>query len=473
MAQFASADFTGTDGDELSAANAAFSKQITCANALIQSNRLCAASGATPPRYIHSAAPASADYEVSADFHVVTTNTAYAAGVLARAQSGVDTSYWARWRPGTGWQLFRYDAGTPTQLGSTVAETISAGTTRRIRLRCAGDVVSVYRDAETSPIITVTDASPITAAGYAGILVSALTTAGPHLDNWSADTLDAGDTTAPTLTSPTGTATGATTASGTVSTNEGNGTLYFLASTNASESAATVKAASSQAVSATGSQSVSFTGLTASTTYYAHYVHRDAAGNDSTVASSASFTTSAAGDTTLPTLTGTITISSLTTTSYTATWPAGSDNVAVTGYEYRIAGGSWVDRGNNLSVDITGRTPGATEAFEVRAYDAAGNRSTPALSASVTLNSATATVTVTEPLKNNTGTLLASQSGITASVLSASTLASVHTATGLTTNASGVLAAISNAALTTGQQYHVAIKLADGGVGITGPITAS
>lgn len=109
-----------------------------------------------------------------------------------------------------------------------------------------------------------------------------------------------GDTTAPTLTSPTSTQTGSTTASGTVSTDEGNGTLYYLASTNATETVGTVKAASSQAVSATGSQSVSFTGLTASTTYYAHYVHTDAATNDSTVANSASFTTAAAASTYAP-----------------------------------------------------------------------------------------------------------------------------------------------------------------------------
>ena len=107
-------------------------------------------------------------------------------------------------------------------------------------------------------------------------------------------TISAGDVTAPTLTSPTGAQTGSTTASGTVSTDEGNGTLYYLASTNATETAATVKAASSQAVSGTGSQSVSFIGLTASTTYYAHYCHTDAAANDSTVANSASFTTAAA-----------------------------------------------------------------------------------------------------------------------------------------------------------------------------------
>ena len=101
----------------------------------------------------------------------------------------------------------------------------------------------------------------------------------------------------PTLTSPTGTQTGSSTASGTVSTDTGAGTLYYYASINATETVATIKASgASQAVSATGSQSVSFTGLSASTTYYAHYVH-NAAGGDSAASNSASFTTTAGGST--------------------------------------------------------------------------------------------------------------------------------------------------------------------------------
>jgi hypothetical protein len=108
------------------------------------------------------------------------------------------------------------------------------------------------------------------------------------------------DVTAPTLTSPSATATGQTTATGSVTTNEGNGTLYRYASTNASETAATIKAAAlTQAVSGTGVQAVSFTGLTAGTTYYPHYVHRDAAGNDSAASSGASFTTTAPTATTV------------------------------------------------------------------------------------------------------------------------------------------------------------------------------
>jgi len=187
-------------------------------------------------------------------------------------------------------------------------------------------------------------------------------------------------------------------------------------------------------------------------------------------------TINAAGDAEPPTLTGSVTFASITQTSYTAQWPAGSDNVAVTGYEYQIGStaGAWTDAGNNLSAAITGRTAGTTETVYVRAYDAAGLRSTPAISGEVTLESIPAAgINVTEPLKNNTGTVLASQSGVRVAVLQAADLVSVYETTGLTTNASGILDTISNAAITAGQQYHVAIKLADGSVGITGPITAS
>ena len=105
----------------------------------------------------------------------------------------------------------------------------------------------------------------------------------------------AADTTAPVLSLPTGTKTGSTTATGTVSTDEGNGTLYFWATENATETAAAIKASGdSQAVVATGVQNVSFTGLTAGTTHYAHYVHDDAASNESNVVTSTTFDTDAA-----------------------------------------------------------------------------------------------------------------------------------------------------------------------------------
>jgi len=114
-----------------------------------------------------------------------------------------------------------------------------------------------------------------------------------------------GDTTPPTLSGPTGTATSNTTADLSVDSDEGNGTLYTVVTTSGTApSAAQVQAgqdhtgasaafADSQSVSSTGTKNFAATGLTASTAYYAHYQQKDAVGNDSTVVTSASFTTDA------------------------------------------------------------------------------------------------------------------------------------------------------------------------------------
>ena len=121
-------------------------------------------------------------------------------------------------------------------------------------------------------------------------------------------TTTAPDVTAPTLSSPTDAANGSTAATGSVSTNEGNGTLYWVVSTSSTApSAAQVKAgqmhtgaaaaaSGSQAVSGTGVQTLSPapSGLTASTAYWIHFMHEDAATNQSAVASGDGFTTGAA-----------------------------------------------------------------------------------------------------------------------------------------------------------------------------------
>lgn len=109
------------------------------------------------------------------------------------------------------------------------------------------------------------------------------------------------DTVAPVLSGATVSATGQTTAAGTISTNEGNGTLYRLATANATETVAAIKAGGlSQSVVAAGARSVAFTGLTVATTYYAHFAHTDASGNDSSRLTSAAFTTAAAPPTPPP-----------------------------------------------------------------------------------------------------------------------------------------------------------------------------
>ena len=126
-----------------------------------------------------------------------------------------------------------------------------------------------------------------------------------------------GDVTAPTLSSPTGSATGSTTATVGVTTNEGNGTLYWVVTTSSTaptkaqvkagqnDAGSAAVASGSQAISSTGAKTANATGLTASTTYYAHFMHEDAAANQSTVASyTTGFTTSATA-TTLQTTNGT------------------------------------------------------------------------------------------------------------------------------------------------------------------------
>lgn len=114
------------------------------------------------------------------------------------------------------------------------------------------------------------------------------------------------DTTAPTLSSPTDTATGQTTADVGVTTNEANGTLYCVVTTSGTPpSAAQVKAgqdnssvaatfADDLAIASTGVKAFSATGLTAATAYTAHFMHEDALGNQSAVSSGNGFTTDSA-----------------------------------------------------------------------------------------------------------------------------------------------------------------------------------
>lgn len=122
------------------------------------------------------------------------------------------------------------------------------------------------------------------------------------------------DVTPPTLSGPTATG-GTLSCSGSVTTNEGNGTLYtaFTASATAptalqvesgqDNTGAAALRADSQAVNSAGAQSVPSGSITAGTRY-AHYMHKDAAGNRSAVVTSASFTVSSGADTTAPTLSG-------------------------------------------------------------------------------------------------------------------------------------------------------------------------
>lgn len=168
-------------------------------------------------------------------------------------------------------------------------------------------VIVTIKEGDTV-VATFSDSSAdrVTTGKKSGMLIRAVNGNDPAIDTFSFDTYSpaggGADTTAPTLSSASGSATGPTTATGSVTTNEGNGTLYWVTTTNATETAATVKAGSSKAVTATGAQSVTASALTAATNYRHHFLQRDEAGNDSAVLSTAQFTTGSASDTTPPTL---------------------------------------------------------------------------------------------------------------------------------------------------------------------------
>lgn len=91
---------------------------------------------------------------------------------------------------------------------------------------------------------------------------------------------------------------------------------------------------------------------------------------------SATFDDLAASDTTAPTFTGSITVGAKTSSTIVLTLPTASDNVSVTGYEYRVNGGSWIDNGNSTAISLTGLTSLTSYTVDARAYDASANKST-------------------------------------------------------------------------------------------------
>lgn len=118
-------------------------------------------------------------------------------------------------------------------------------------------------------------------------------------------TTDAPDV-APVLSSPTGASTSASTAQGTVTTDDGTGTLYWVVTQSATQpsvvqiqagqdhTGSAADASSAESVTVSGVQTVNAGGLAASTGYYFHFQQEDAATNDSNRVSSTLLTTPAA-----------------------------------------------------------------------------------------------------------------------------------------------------------------------------------
>jgi hypothetical protein len=90
-------------------------------------------------------------------------------------------------------------------------------------------------------------------------------------------------------------------------------------------------------------------------------------------------------DTTAPVMTGSITVSGITSSGFTLACGVATDAVGVAGYEYSIDGGTSYSVIANAarSVVVSGRPASTVHQVRMRAFDAAGNRATP-LSASLT-----------------------------------------------------------------------------------------
>lgn len=167
-------------------------------------------------------------------------------------------------------------------------------------------------------------------------------------------------------------------------------------------------------------------------------------------------------DATPPTLSGTIAVSSVTTTSYTIECPEASDDIAVAGYQYRLNAGAWVTiAGAARAANITGRTPGSTDAVEMRAFDSGLNYSS-TLTASATLGGAV--YLVTEAFRDYSGALLAGATIPNVVVHRVSDRSLVLSLSNQVTHATTGVLTITDPALVSGVAYMVTAFNADGTV---------
>lgn len=80
-------------------------------------------------------------------------------------------------------------------------------------------------------------------------------------------------------------------------------------------------------------------------------------------------------DSTPPTVPSDLSASAVTATGFTVTWAASTDDVAVTGYEYRLDASSQSVAVESTTAVVEGLNSATGYTFDVRARDAAGNRS--------------------------------------------------------------------------------------------------
>lgn len=203
MTQFASSSFTGTAGAPITD-DADWLLPSWADNSFIYTTANRARIGGTSLRHnVHANSASGPDHTVSADVYVAGTSNGNNVSVIGRVSAGAETFYEARaQRNGSTslrWELYKCIAGTFTQLGSGVVETISAGNSYAMLLDLSGTTIALYALGGGTPAISVTDSDidGVTVGGFGVGIKGALNgsdTAYYQLDNFSADEAGGGGT---------------------------------------------------------------------------------------------------------------------------------------------------------------------------------------------------------------------------------------------------------------------------------------
>lgn len=155
---------------------------------------------------------------------------------------------------------------------------------------------------------------------------------------------------------------------------------------------------------------------------------------------------------------GTVTIGTITKTDTTASVPYTYDAADQTGFEYRLNGGAVVTASAS-PISLTGLTESTSYTIEVRAINATGAGTWSAVGNFTTDATPIVTATFTsEPLKDNTGSLLTSAALDYVALYDNTTGDLVLRVTGISTNASGIFS-VTDEALTADVTYKVDWKV--------------
>lgn len=190
MPDFVQDTFTGSSGTNLTSHTGEVGATWTThpegtANMVLTDANRTRCSGNLAIALASGTAP-TAEYDVSADFHWVTTVApAPALSILARHDATVRTGYMATYTSGE-WRLRKVVAGSVTQLAS-YAQSLTNGQTYHVKLEIRDDVKKLYVDGIER---CSSSDNAVTAIGRVGIegFRQVANSTGIHLDNFVAST---------------------------------------------------------------------------------------------------------------------------------------------------------------------------------------------------------------------------------------------------------------------------------------------